>query len=405
MRSMNAGIALGALAMLGALSPAAVAQEEEEHWRLLVADHSEPIVRVFDIDGDAVASFDTKGPATLSIGPSGTVVYAIQRETGLVQAIDSGISFDDHGDHADIDVEEPRLLDYIMEGGRPTHFVVHDGRIAVFFDGEGVARVYSESGLAAGDSPLLIETDSPHHGVAVTVGDHVVISIPNAADPDALPVGVRIVDREGVQAGSDHPCPDLHGEAASGNLVAVACATGLLLVQPQRAGPPSVDFLPYGANLPEGKSTTLIGGVGLQYFVGNYGADAIVIIEPADAAFTRVSLPTRRVHFAVDRQRPQTVYVFTEDGRLHTIDILSGDIVRSASLTQPYSMDGHWSDPRPRIAVAGEHILVSDPLAGRVRVLESATLEVVDDIAVEGVPFDIVAVGGHGEKHGHDHRH
>lgn len=38
----------------------------------------------------------------------------------------------------------------------------------------------------------------------------------NAADPSALPVGVRVLDHDGAAVGSLHDCPDLHGEASSG---------------------------------------------------------------------------------------------------------------------------------------------------------------------------------------------
>lgn len=380
---------------LTVVSGLAASADEGGTFRLIVADHTAPVVRVIDSDGAVTATFDIKGPASLARGPSGTIVYAIQSDADVVQAIDSGIVLSDHGDHADLKVNDPQLLDTAMTGKRPVHFIVHDGRIAVFYDGEGLARIYSERG----GEPRVVETAAPHHGVAATVGDAVLVSIPHPEDPSKLPVGIRMLDESGAQIGEDHACPDLHGEAASGSLMALACATGVLLVRPDGDGQPKVEHLAYGSDLPEGKSTTLLGASGLQYFVGNYGPDAIVAIDPSAVKFTRVQLPTRRVHFAMDGERPQLVYVFTEDGQLHSINALTGSIEASLALTGPYSMEGHWRDPRPRLAVAGDEIFVTDPISGLIHVVDIGSFTKDREIKVDGMPYNIVAIGGHGEHH------
>lgn len=378
--------------VLAALTATPASADDDEVWRLFVADHSAPVVRVLETDGAVTASFDIAGPASLATGPSGTVVFAIQSDADIIHAIDSGIVLEEHGDHTDLKVEAPRLLDTTMEGDRPVHFVVHDGDIAVFYDGEGIARIYG----ARGGEPRVIETAAPHHGVAAAIGNHVLVSIPHPEDPSRLPVGIRLLDADGAQVGADHACPDLHGEAASGSMMALACATGILIVRPDGTNPPTVTHLGYGADLPEGKSTTLLGASGLQYFVGNYGADAIVVIDPATGTFTRVPLPTRRVHFAMDPERPQLVYVLTENGQLHKVNALAGTIEASLTLTGPYSMDGHWRDPRPRIAVAGDDIFVTDPTAGVIHVVDVEGFAKERAVEVDGQPYNILAIGGHG---------
>ena len=117
------------------------------------------------------------------------------------------------------------------------------------------------------------------------------------------------------------------------------------------------------------------------------------------APFDSYVLPTRRVHFAVDPVRPRFAYVFTEDGRLHQVDVIAGSVTKSIALTDPYSMDGHWSDPRPRLAVAGERIVVTDPLKGVLHLVDAASFEDVGEVTVEGRPFNVVAVGGSGQTH------
>jgi hypothetical protein len=376
------------------------AEEEHSIWRLFVADHAAPQVSVIDLPGGKPAgTFTLAGPATLYATPSEGAVFAVQTAAGKISGIVTGIEVDDHGDHGDLKVAAPRLLDVTVEGQQPIHFVEHDGEIAVFFDGEGTARIYDEAALQTGDAAAReYPTAAPHHGVAATYDGHILISAPNLADPDALPVGIDVLDQDGKVVAS-YACPDLHGEATSGHTLAIACATGILFVTEGPSGP-SIEHLAYASSLPEGKTTTLLGGIGLQYWLGNYGADRVVLIDPSETeAFRLVDLPTRRVHFAVDPLRPKFAYVFTEDGKLHQLNIISGALSKSLSVTEPYSMDGEWSLPRPRIAVAGDVVAVTDPLHGVIHLVDVETFEKSGEIAVGGAPYNIVAVGGSGHAH------
>ena len=402
-----------ALALLVAMAGPALADESVTAWRLFVSDHAEPVVRAVDaIEGKVIDTFAIKGPASLFRSDSGEAVYAVQSNANLVSTIATGIAFDDHGDHADIDVDPPKVTGADFAGEYPVHFVEHDGHWAVFFDKEGKARIFEEHEALEGHVETReVDSGAPHHGVVIAYGDYALVSEPHPEDPSNLPVGIKVLDGAGAPVGDLAACPDLHGEASSGNITAFACATGLLVVN-SVGGVPTLTHLPYAASLPEGKSTTLIGGRGLQYFLGNYGGSAVVLIDPTEAdAFRLVELPTRRVTFAVDPIRARFAYVFTEDGKLHQLDVLSGEIVKSLTVTEPYSVDGHWSDPRPRLAVAGDNVVVTDPLAGKLHLVNATSFEEAGEIALEGKPFNIVAVGGSGTVHDHaegeehDHAH
>lgn len=389
-----------ALSLATAFAPAAWA-DEVTHWRLFVADHTDPVVTVMDLDAEApVAKFNLAAPATLYTTSSGAGVYAVQGKADRVSAIASGIAIDDHGDHGDIGVTAPVLLPDVVTGKRPVHFVEHDGRIAIFFDDEGRAALVDEKQWLSG-SPTTTDlvATAPHHGVAAPVGGFTLLTRANAEDPSALPVGVDVFGADGKQLGDLHACPDLHGEATSGHTLAIACATGLLLVD-EAADGPAITHLPYSADLPAGKSTTLLGGVGMHYWLGNYGADRVAIIDPsADQPFRLVDLPSRRVHFAIDPEAVRYAYVFTEDGKLNRLDVVNGTIDASISVTEPYSMDGEWSLPRPRIAVAGGEIAVTDPLKGQLHLVDAKAFAVSRTVELGGMPYNIVALGGSGETH------
>lgn len=375
--------------------------EEGEHWRLFVADHGEPVVRAVDLaDGAVVGTFGLSAPARLYKTDSERLLFAVQRDADTVSVVDTGIALEDHGDHADLEVSAPRLLETMVDGDRPVHFVAHHGEIALFFDGEGAARIVTEAALLDGDADAAeISTDAPHHGVAATFGDHILVSVPNPEDPTELPVGIQVLSDDGDPVGGVHACPGLHGEATSGPMMAFGCETGLLIVEPGDDAP-SVRLLPYPDDLPEGKTGTLLGGVSLRYFLGNYGPDAVVVVDPSETdAYTLVRLPARRVDFAVDPVRPRFAYLLTEDGDLHKLDVLTAEIVATTPVTRPYSMDGHWSDPRPRIAMAGDDIVLTDPLAGVLRVIDAETLLETRSIDIEGMPYNLVAAGGSGLSH------
>ncbi|WP_449396677.1 zinc metallochaperone AztD [Devosia riboflavina] len=369
-------------------------------WRLFVGDHAEGRVTALDaLNGETLGSFALKSPASLVTSQSGEAVFAVQGAGNQVSAIRSGIAIDDHGDHGDIEVSEPTLVEAVITGEKPAHFVEHDGKVALFFDGSGKVDLFSPHEWADEGKVTATQLDSgtPHHGLAVPWGDFTLVSTANAEDEKKPRIGLNVLDASGNLVGETHACPDLHGEAASGNLLIIGCGDGVLIVS--GSGEPQVTKLDY-SGLPEGKTTTLIGGQGIQYFLGNYGADKVVIIDPAEAApYRLVELPTRRVHFVTDSVRPKFAYIFTEDGFLRQLDVVSGELVQSVKVTEPYSMDGEWSLPRPRIAVAGDQVAVTDPLKGVVHLVDVADFALAGEIAVEGAPYNIVAVGGSGSQH------
>ncbi len=385
-----------ALLAATALSVPALA-DETSAWRLFIGDHTAPQVTALDLEtGAAIATFPLASPASLYTADG--AVFAVQGAGNQVSAIDAGIAVDDHGDHGDIEITEPTLVQDVLTGEKPAHFVEH-GKVAMFFDGSGLVSLFSAHDWAHDQELATTELDSgtAHHGVAIPWGEYTLVSSADAENEKKPRLGLNVLDADGNLVGEAYPCPDLRGEASSGNLVIVGCGDGLLVVSGSDA--PIVEKLDY-AGLPEGKVTTVIGGQGLQYFLGNYGADKVVVIDPAeDNPYRLIDLPTRRVHFVTDPVRPKFAYIFTEDGQLRQLDVLKGEITKSVTITEPYSMDGEWSLPRPRLAVAGDVIAVTDPLAGTVHVVDAESFEVTRELSVEGLPYTIVAVGGSGTVH------
>jgi YVTN family beta-propeller protein len=379
----------------------------KEAWRVFVADHTNPVVRVIDFEnGKELGRYDVKGYASLTPSASGQTVFAGQTEADVIHVIKTGINFSDHGEHRDLEVSEPALLPVTFEGKRPGHVVPHDDHVVLFYDRADKAEIVDEADILDGKvEKRIVDTIKPHHGVAVTMGRFTLVSVPNTeveTKPDALPprIGLRVVDENNKQVGDVAQCTDLHGEATSARLVAFGCKEGVLIARPGGIDGPKLEMLPYPVDLPKGYTGTLLGGKAMQFFLGNYGEDKIVLIDPdSEEHFKLIDLPTRRVDFQLDPAEPRNAYILTEDGDLHVLDVIKGEIVKKAKVTEPYSKDGHWRDPRPRLAVADGQIAITDPRHSLVRVIDADTLKETRTITVEGQPFSIVAVGGSGASH------
>ena len=391
-----------------AFNPAMAGDETKEAWRLFVSDQEAAAVTVIDpADGSILDQFSTTGYVShLVPSESGETVVAVQMDHDTVHVIKSGISMEGHGDHQDISVDAAALLPVKLEGKRPVHAVMHHDEILIFYDGEGEARVFSENALIEGtDDFFPVKAAAPHHGVTVPMGDYYLMSAPDLSvdvEEGKLPprFGLDVLDTKGQKMGDSAVCTGLHGEAHSAGIVAFGCKEGVIVASPNGSNPPKVTMLAYGDDMPAGRVGTLRGGKAMQFFLGNYGADKLVLIDPSsEAPYKLVNLPVRHVHFVLDPARVDAGYVFTEDGYLHVLDVLKGEIVRSGKITAPYSKDGHWRDPRPRLAVMDDLIAVTDPREELVRLVDAESLEEVRTISVKGLPFNIAAVGGSGLEH------
>ncbi len=418
---------VSALALSAALlASAAFAQDDEDSvtlYRVFVGDHKDPKVTAFDLSKPEKRwTFDTVGQNKLYSVNDGASIVAVQSDNDSVNFINSGISLHSHGDHSDIEIADPSAVEKALTGPRPFHVIDHDGKIVINFDKGGYNEIVDAHELTDGEiESTRLKQARAHHGFAAPVGKGWVTTVASDApvEGDKAPtrVGLRAVKEDGTPTGDVATCTGIHGEAFSGAFLAAGCKEGILTVTASADGPVT-NMLNYPSDLPSGETTgTLLGAKSMQVFLGNYGAKGLVVVDPADEPnFRYIELPFRRVDFALDPASARFGYVLTEDGSLHQIDVLDGKISKSAKVTEPYSMDGHWNDPRPRIAMAGDDIVMSDPNAGLVRRISKSELKEVGTIKVEGKPYNIAVAGGSGKVHehadgeahdhaGHDHSH
>jgi hypothetical protein len=268
-----------------------------------------------------------------------------------------------------------------------------DGRLASFFDGDGSIVVAGEA-----SSPNL-RANVPHHGLAYpfrsAAGPRLMVS--HAAAAGARPGGVVLLDEQGKEVVRADNCPMLHGEAISGRVIGLGCGDGVLLMNTRTQ---AFRKVPYPAGEGNGRMVrSLIGGADFHLFVGDFGPDAVTILDPDAAQFAVVELPARRVAFTMDPQQSNAMFVLTEDGQVHRIDTLGGKIIASAAVVQRYSLEGGSSVARPRLSAAGGLLAVTDPARSRLLVLDAATLDPKREVALDGAPLNVLAVAASGERH------
>jgi hypothetical protein len=379
---------------------------DQARYRIFVGDHAQPVVTAFDLSAPQRRwTFTTQGQAKLYAVADGSVVAAVQSDADAVQLIRSGIRLHQHGDHQDLVVEDPAPILTSLEGPRPFHLVDHAGKIVINYDLGGYAEILDARALAEGKVVATRFPQSrPHHGFVAPLGEHWLSTVasdePTKDGAAPARLGLRAFKPDGTPASDLAACAAIHGEAFSGVYLAAGCREGVLTVTADQAGL-AFRMLAYPAGLPQGVTTgTLLGSTAMQVFLGNHGADGLVVVDPAEAPHVqRIGLSFRRIDFTLDPARPGIGYVLTEDGTMHRIDMLAARIAASAKVVQPYSMDGHWNDPRPRLAVAGDEIIVTDPRSGLIRRIEAESLQEAGTIAIEGLPYNVVVVSGSGMVH------
>ncbi|WP_126978982.1 metallochaperone AztD [Frigidibacter oleivorans] len=400
-----ARFARAGLAALPLLAAPAHAEEAEARHRLFVADQAAGRITVIDLaEGGGRWSFDIGGPARLYPLAGGSVIAAVQSDGDRVQFLDSGMTLSDHGDHADLEVADPALLEGDLTGAYPVHVVSHGGETAINFDQAGYAAILDDRDLAEGRiAPVTFPQARAHHGFVAGFGEVMLGSVasdaPASAEGSVPRLGLAAFHRDGTAAGPVQTCTAIHGEAVSGTMLAAGCREGVLTAMVE-GDSVAYRMLPYPADFPEGTTGTLHGGRAMQIFLGNHGADGLVVIDPeAEPHMRRIALPFRRVDFGLDPVDPATGWALTEDGSLHGIDLLQATVTDSLRVTGPYSMDGHWNDPRPRLAMTGDEVLVSDPAAEAVHRVAVDGLRLTGTIGVEGLPFNMTLAGGSGVAH------
>lgn len=363
--------------------------------RLLVGDGAAGRSTLLDLgSGSALATFEHGAAPSLHASPNGRFGLAVQGKANRVEVVDGGAWTTTGGRHF---VAPPKKLDLALHGAKPSHVVDHDGRIAAFFDDDGKAQAFDAADLPEGPlHPVTIPSPGPHHGVALPFGPNYLVTLP-APTRDELPVGVALHDPNGTVLAENRECPELHGEASLGRTALLACGDGIMLVTPTGAGA-TFEKLAYPAGPlgPDGdrRTFTLLVDEPRHAVLGKLTTGTeLVRLDVAAKTMTAVPLPAGNSPLDLAPAAGGAVLTVTQDGTLHKLDPATGTVTARTKVAEPFTAEGEFSVPRPKLAVGGNRVFVSDPARGLVTELAADTLAVTRTLPVGGKPTNMVVLG------------
>lgn len=419
--------------LVAAAAPALLALPGAAHdvpkGRLFFTDNDAPVLRVLDLDeGRVTHELPVENPSARLVGLSGGEYLAasLGDAAGTIRFLDTGLVFEEHGDHRDVEKSEPRLLPLRLQGVKPGHIVEGEGRVAVFYDGareprtDAVAYLVDLARLEEASEPAgRWQSPGPQHGIAVPLRDgRLLVSTPNPAyvagekDASSLPIGFRLLDARGaVLAELDRPddparrCRGYHGYAVRGELHLFGCFMrqeghplsdgGVLLLRDAAAGVETRKL-----DYPDDRRTSTLRSGGGRWVVGNYGKPgeyrAFLRIDPDAAALSSADVMAVAggqivCQFEVSGDR---LVNLTPDGTLRLYDVASWRELASRPVVAPF--DCTWNAPmRPELVRMGETVYVSDPAGGAIHELSSVDLTLLRRLEVGGKPTRMAAPDTH----------
>jgi hypothetical protein len=374
--------------------PAAPTALEEPAPRLVVSDGVAGRVEVIDLlSGQSVgAPIETGGVSTLYT--DGRFVFATASDDNAVTVVDGGSWVEEHGDHVHAFATEPSVVGTI-EGPSPVHTVANDDHVLVFFDGDGtIAAINTDELPESGAEPeLTIVTAGPHHGVAVAIDGHLVVSVPGPTAED-LPTGVEIRHgAEEVEAEFPEDCPEMHGEAAFEDGVLFACDDGALWVSRGEGGWTAEKVAWPAAASGEARTWSFAHTHGVPLVAGVAG-DGLVTVDVHTGTATRFESPGDVLALAV-AEGGSALLAVTRDGVAHLIDSASGEVTATAPLVTAVAEDvASYSPESPKITIDESRAYVSDPATGTVvEVVTSDGLRTARTFDLGVAPASLVIVG------------
>ncbi|CAM4415127.1 5-methyltetrahydrofolate--homocysteine methyltransferase [Pseudoalteromonas ostreae] len=407
----------------------------ESLGRLAVLAGNSNSASIFDLDdndllGEFTLTYDTN---TLSVSPSYRYALIASRGQDYISFIDSGLWSEDHGDHQHDYKQDPAFSDYeLTNGSRPTHLVNHDGKLAIFYDGNAdsgttasVAVLTDNDITSATDTLPGISYDINMHGVAEPRGDHLLATI-RRDDADSTSGNKVLPDRVGVYHFHDGEyeleqtleltCPDLHGAAQNHDYVAFGCSDGVLLAHQhddeyEAAKVVNIDAvgdLRIGRIYGHEASETFIGVAS-----GHGGGPAVIVsINPAEAEMEELewqladgasavsySFSANGEHFLVLDSLGflNVLEAHAHDGHTHwelagQVDITDEDVT-----TMPEGMKFSMT-----VAQNGQFAYVADPIAQHVVQVHLEDLEIEGELELTFPPAAITWLGiAQEEEHSH----
>jgi hypothetical protein len=305
-----------------------------------------------------------------------------------------------------LDTATPELTELVFAAPTPGHVVRHGDKTILFSDGTGDATIYEtadlleslESGDAAGDLPAteVIESEAPHHGVAIELEDGTFLSTLGTSEGRT---GVRALDSDRNEVLRNEDCPSVHGEGAAQNEIAVfGCSDGVLVYD--------------AGTFTKIQATDTYGRTGNQYVsetspltVSDYNNDPdsegsllsqLVITDTVAKTSTVIDMPAGAEYTwrGVVRDSDDLAWVLGTDGALHQLDPATGEFGESYAVISAWEGPAVWQDAHPALSILGDTAFVTEPDTHSIHAVNLTTGEIVATTELDGTPNEIAVVTG-----------
>jgi outer membrane protein assembly factor BamB len=312
-----------------------------------------------------------------------------------------------HGDHSHSYTADPVLTDLLYPAEKPGHVVVHEGRTALFDDGTGEITVVDSAEIADPDADTrALTTPAAHHGVAVELTDGTLVVSEGTEDART---GIRVLDEHGDEIASSDVCPGVHGEAvAADEAVVIGCEDGALVytggVITKVTSPDAY-----------GRIGNQAGSEASPIVLGDYKSDPdadlerptrVSLIDTTTGTLRLVDLPSSYTFRSLGRGEDGEALVLGTDGALHVIDPVAGTVTRSIPVIDAWEESEVWQDPRPTLHVLDGTAYVTDPATQQIHAVDILTGEVWKSATLTVTPNELTSASGAVVEHAaleHDH--
>lgn len=206
--------------------------------RIIVTDNVTPTARVYNASDLTLATEMNLGTGPVSYlytVASGRVAVFHQRTTNNVGMIDGGVFAQGNTGVR----QAPAMLGNFRDS-MPTHGNFNANMFAVFFDGNGLVRFWSEADVLAGRMQpfVTVNTGGAHHGAAIPKGSGTMLLTSPRNPAGGVPTAIYAHDLTGRIIDSVTTCAGLHGLAGNERASLYGCADGGMLVEQNAQGRP-----------------------------------------------------------------------------------------------------------------------------------------------------------------------
>lgn len=389
--------------------------EVSSEGRLAFTTYGANEINIIDLEHkENIATISTQGYAKY-IYATENKRYAVlaQVDDSQVQFLDGGIWQEDHGNHLHPYQEDPKLMDFHIDGVKPAHVTTSDDAVALFFDGNDETGdnaqvvMFNETHVAENSSEApVLNYDTYMHGAAQARGEFLISTLRDANSATKLPDKIALYEAHGdhfhQEQVFDVSCPGLHGSAQNHDYVAFACTDGVVVIKQEGETFTASKIANTEDFAADQRIGTLKGHHDTEQFIGIAGNE-MFIVDPEHGEIEKVQWYNASEtylsggefsfdgKYGITLEATGTLTIFeahVDGGHAHW------EVIHSIE-TSEHDISEMPAKHSYRLAVSHYEnvVYVSDPISKHVVKYDLATGQAVDEIELSFVPDRMVWLG------------